>query len=126
MDTLLWRHRIYPLSTMPSLLILGSSSHLNYLGEEKQALVDVLAFIYSLPDHFRVLPRRAFIRVELFILIKFSLGGEMARKLLRSGQVDKTEHRVHDVSWHGSTFKIFGHGFDEDTEDRVRPAAVMV
>ena len=50
----------------------------------------------------------------------------MARELLRAGQVDKAEHRVHDVSWHGSIIEIFGHRLDEDSEDRVRPAAVMV
>ena len=56
MDALLRGHRIYPLSTLPSLPVLGSSSHLNNLGEEKKALVDVLAFIDPLPDHFGVLP----------------------------------------------------------------------
>ena len=50
----------------------------------------------------------------------------MARELFRAGQVDKAEHRVHYMSWHGSIIEIFGHGFYEDTKDSVRPAAVVI
>jgi hypothetical protein len=133
---------------VPSLSL--SRPHLDDLGQEKETLVDVLSFIYTV-FHPTLINVGAIVSVRSAIVcvgdkIKSGWGLQVfvkvARKLLRASKINKAENRLghyllraHNADLFSFTATaattcmlkvIFSHGLNLYSEDRVRTTALVI